>query len=381
MRKYNIKRRFKKARARSKAMARRRKKNSRNYISPVKIAVLCTIAFCVMLFVTRATGLFQADIVEIYLTAQDAEMYVGEEKPLFEAAVTCDGDVEQVLDEETDYTVQDLLDELNRGNGYTLESEGDGTEIGEYAIVAELTSAVSTPMNTDWFDKVKINTASGILKVKEPDEEYLASIEAQKNRPMLALTFDDGPSVYTMRLLEALEEKNVKATFFMLGQNVGKFQEEVAKMYEIGCELGNHSYNHPNLSKMSASEVTAQVNDTNALVEEASGHQATVLRPPYGAVNQTVSENAGMPMILWSVDTLDWKTRDAKATIDHVLANVSDGDIVLMHDIYGTTVDAAIELIDLLQEQGYSLVTVSELARFRGYELVNGEKYFGFYNE
>ncbi len=381
MRKYNIKRRFKKARARSKAMARRRKKNSRNYISPVKIAVLCTIAFCVMLFVTRATGLFQADIVEIYLTAQDAEMYVGEEKPLFEAAVTCDGDVEQVLDEETDYTVQDLLDELNRGNGYTLESEGDGTEIGEYAIVAELTSAVSTPMNTDWFDKVKINTASGILKVKEPDEEYLASIEAQKNRPMLALTFDDGPSVHTMRLLEALEEKNVKATFFMLGQNVGKFQEEVAKMYEIGCELGNHSYNHPNLSKMSASEVTAQVNDTNALVEEASGHQATVLRPPYGAVNQTVSENAGMPMILWSVDTLDWKTRDAKATIDHVLANVSDGDIVLMHDIYGTTVDAAIELIDLLQEQGYSLVTVSELARFRGYELVNGEKYFGFYNE
>lgn len=381
MRKYNIKRRFKKARARSKAMARRRKKNSRNYISPVKIAILCAIAFCTMLFVTRATGLFQADIVEIYLTAQDAEMYVGEEKPVFEAAVTCDGNVEQVLDEETDYTVQDLLDELNRGNGYTLESESDGTEIGEYAIIAELTSAVSTPMNTDWFDKVKINTVSGMLKVKELDEEYLASIEAQKNRPMIALTFDDGPGVHTMRLLEALEEKNVKATFFMLGQNVAKFQEEVAKMYEIGCELGNHSYNHPNLSKMSASEVTAQVNDTNALVEEASGHPATVLRPPYGAVSQTLSENAGMPMILWSVDTLDWKTKDAKATIDHVLANVSDGDIVLMHDIYGTTVDAAIELIDLLQEQGYSLVTVSELARLRGYELVNGEKYFGFYNE
>lgn len=362
-------------------MARRRKKNSRNYVSPVKLGIICALVLCVAVLLTRGTGYFEANVADVYVTVQDAQMYVGEDKPVFEATVTCDGDAEVLLDEDTGYRIQDLLDELNAGNGYTLESDGDGMEVGEYSIQAELTSAVSTPMNTDWFDKVKIHTISGILKVKEIDEEYLAAEEAKKNRPMIALTFDDGPGANTMRLLEALEEKGAKATFFMVGQNVSKFQDTVKKMYDIGCELGNHTYNHPDLSTLSVESMRSQINDTNSLVEEAAGHPSTLLRPPYGSANASVSENAGMPLILWNVDTLDWKTRDTQATIDHVLANAGDGDIVLMHDIYSTTIDAAIELIDLLQEKGYSLVTVSELAEARGYDLVNGQKYYGFFNE
>lgn len=381
MRKYNLKRRFKKARARSRAMARRRRKRSRNYLSPAKLGAVCVIAVLVMVFVTRATGLFKDNVVEINLAAQDAEMYVGEDKPVFMAEITCEGDTGVVLDEETEYTVQNLVDELNGGNGYTLESEGDGTEVGEYEIKAELTSAVSTPLNTDWFDKVKVNTVPGTLKVKEIDEEYRASVEARKNRPMIALTFDDGPGRYTMKLLDALEENNAQATFFMLGQNVEKFGDEVAKMKEIGCELGNHSYNHPSLPKLSTDEMKAQIENTNNAIKEITGEPASVLRPPYGATSSEMSETVGMPMVLWSIDTLDWKTKDTQATIDHVLQNVSDGDIVLMHDIYETTVDAAIELIKKLQEQGYYLVTVSELAESRGYELADGEKYYGFYNE
>lgn len=381
MRKYNLKKRFKKARARSRAMARRRRKHSRNYISPMKIGVVCAIAFLTMTIVTRATGLLKDEVVEINLTAQDAEMYMGEDKPVFMAEISCDGDTKIVLDEETEYTIQNLIDELNNGTGYTLESDGDGSEVGEFEIRPELTSAVSTPLNTSWFDKVKINTISGKLKVKEIDEEYRASVEARKNRPMIALTFDDGPGKYTMKLLDALEEHDAQATFFMLGQNVGKYKEEVAKMKEIGCELGNHSYDHPSLPTLSVDEMKAQVNNTNGAIEEITGEPASVLRPPYGASSSEMSENVGMPMVLWSIDTLDWKTKDTQATIDHVLENVSDGDIVLMHDIYETSVDAAIELITKLQDQGYYLVTVSELAESRGYELVNGEKYYGFYNE
>lgn len=380
MKKYNIKRRFKKARARSRAMARRRKKNSRNYVSPVKIGIIGVLVLCVMVLLTRGTEFFKGNVVDVYVTVQDAQMYVGEDKPVFEAMVTCNGDVETILDEDTAYRIQDLLDELNLGNGYTLESDGDGTEVGEYSIRAELTSAVSTPMDTDWFDKVKIHTISGTLTVKEIDEEYLASEEAKKNRPMIALTFDDGPGANTMRLLEALEEKGAKATFFMVGQNVSKYPETVKKMYEIGCDLGNHTYNHADLSTLSAEGIQSQINDTNTQVEEAAGHPSTLLRPPYGSANETVSQNAGMPLILWNVDTQDWKTRDTQASIDHVLANAGDGDIVLMHDIYSTSVDAAIELIDLLQDKGYSLVTISELAKARGYDLANGQKYYGFFN-
>lgn len=381
MRKYNLKRRFKRARARSKAMARRRRKYSRNYISPMKIGAVCVIVFLVMILVTRATGVFKEEVVEINLKAQDAEMYIGEDKPVFAAEISCEGDTGIVLDEDTGYTIQNLLDELNNGTGYTLESEADGSEAGEYEIKAELTSAVSTPLDTDWFDKVKINTIPGTLKVKELDDAYWASVEAQKNRPMIALTFDDGPGKYTMRLLEALEEKHAKATFFMQGKNVGLYEKEVAKMKEIGCELGNHSYDHPKFTQMSIADMQAQINDTNRAIEAAAGEPASVLRPPYGLVNEEVKQNVGMPMIFWSVDTLDWKTRDTQATIDAVLTNAGDGDIVLMHDIHEPTVNAAIELIGKLQEQGYSLVTVSELAKARGYELVNGEKYFGFYNE
>jgi len=347
----------------------------------MKIGGVCAIIFLIMIFGTRATGVFKENIVEINLTAQDAEMYIGEDKPVFVAEVSCKGDTGIVLEEDTGYTIQNLIDELNSGTGYTLESEGDGSQAGEYAIKAELTSAVSTPLNTDWFDKVKVSTKSGTLKVKEPDEEYMASVEARKNRPMIALTFDDGPGKYTMELLDALEENQSQATFFMLGQKVEQYEEEVAKMKEIGCELGNHSYDHPSLPKIPMDEMKYQINTTNDLIKEITGEPASVLRPPYGATSTEMSENVGMPMILWSIDTLDWKTKDTQATINHVLENVSDGDIVLMHDIYETSVDAAIELIKKLKDEGYYLVTVSELAKSRGYELVNGEKYFGFYNE
>lgn len=198
------------------------------------------------------------------------------------------------------------------------------------------------------------------------------------NKPAIALTFDDGPGPRTMELLAQLEKYNAHATFFILGQKVSSYPDAIRKMQEIGCELGNHSYDHPDLSKLDAAGIQSQISQTNEGIRGIAGNGATVLRPPYGAISSTLSSNAGMPMILWNIDTLDWKTRNAQSTIDAVMKDVKDGDIILMHDIHSETIDAALQLIPRLQAEGYQLVTVSELAASKGKTLLNGETYTDF---
>ena len=221
----------------------------------------------------------------------------------------------------------------------------------------------------------------GTMMCKFGDDGKLISKEENKidpNRPVIALTFDDGPGDRTGELLDQLEKYDAKATFFMLGQKVSSYPDEIKKMKEIGCELGNHSYDHPNLAKLGADGVKKQIGDTNSKIQAIVGEGASVMRPPYGAISATLKANAGMPLILWNIDTLDWKTRNAKATVDMVMENAKDGDIILMHDIHTESVDAAIELIPKLLEKGYQLVTVSELAAYKNVTLENGEKYTDF---
>lgn len=203
-------------------------------------------------------------------------------------------------------------------------------------------------------------------------------MDIDRDKPMIAHTFDDGPGKRTGELLDALEKYDAHATFFMLGQKVSQYKSAVKKMKKIGCELGSHSFNHPNLTKLGPDAIQKQMNDTNDKLEAASGSKATVMRPPYGAINDTVKSNVGLPMILWNIDTLDWKTRDAKKTVDAVMKQVGDGDVILMHDIHTETIDAALELIPKLEDAGYQLVTVSELAAAKEKKLKNGGKYTDF---
>ena len=198
------------------------------------------------------------------------------------------------------------------------------------------------------------------------------------NKPMMALTFDDGPGTRTAELLEVLEKYNAHATFFMLGEKVEGQDEVISKMAEIGCELGNHSYDHPALSGLSAADVKKQMDGTNDLLIAACGKSATVMRPPYGDYAGEAAENVGLPIIIWNIDTLDWDSRNKDSIIQNVKTYADDGDIVLMHDIYDSTIDAAIELIPYLIGEGYQLVTVSELAEARGIALQNGVAYTDF---
>ena len=178
---------------------------------------------------------------------------------------------------------------------------------------------------------------------------------------MVALTFDDGPNKYTEQLLDALKEYNCSATFFVLGSMVEKFPQALQRMVLEGNEIGNHTMDHRQLTKLSEKEIIKEVEDTQQAIESIVHIYPKLVRPPYGSKNDTVSRILDYDLILWDLDTRDWASKDTQKIIEVTLNNVRDKDIILMHDIYPTSVQAAIELIPLLQERGYQLVTVSEL--------------------
>ena len=199
-----------------------------------------------------------------------------------------------------------------------------------------------------------------------------------KQRPMIALTFDDGPGEYTEELINCLVENNAKATFFMLGQNVEAYPEIAKELSDAGMELGNHSYSHPDLVTIGAEAAAQQVGNTDAALKAATGFEATVMRPPGGSFNDSVKAAIDHPLIIWSIDTRDWATKSEDQTYQVVMDNAQDGSVVLMHDIHEWSVKAAIRMIPDLIAKGFKLVTVSELAEAKGKTLQSGNAYYYF---
>ena len=201
----------------------------------------------------------------------------------------------------------------------------------------------------------------------------------QGSAPMLALTFDDGPSQHTKEILDLLESYNAKATFFVVGTNADNYDVTMSRALSLGCEIGNHTVNHTDLTDADSETIAEEIGNCADSVQRGTGYTPPFLRPPYGAVNQSVKDQVGLPMILWSIDTRDWESRDADAVIEQVLGKVSDGDIILMHDLYGSTAEACKTIIPKLVEEGYQLVTISELAKAKGIDLEAGECYYSFH--
>lgn len=196
-------------------------------------------------------------------------------------------------------------------------------------------------------------------------------------KPMVALTFDDGPHYkYTAQILDALKKYNGAATFFMLGPRVPSCAAVVKRMVEEGSQLGNHTYNHKSLVKLGLNDLLNEVEGTNNQLLKIVGKKAMVIRPPYGAANDFVRQNLQYPMINWNVDTQDWKTKNTQSIIREATKNVHDGDIILMHDIYPTTAAAVEEIARILTGKGYQLVTIQELFTAKGIAPVNGEVYY-----
>lgn len=215
----------------------------------------------------------------------------------------------------------------------------------------------------------------------EPNIEIVSSPrEIDPDKPMVALTFDDGPNKKTtIPILDTLKEYDGVATFFVLGNRVPNNEEVLKRMISEGSEIGNHSFSHKQLTTISSLEVKEQMDRTQDAVMKVVGSKPTIMRPTYGSYNNNLKSQIKMPMILWSIDTLDWKSRDAEKITTHVLDNVEDGDIVLMHDIYGSTSDAVKIIVPELVSRGYQLVTISELYELRGEALEVGNIYNHLY--
>lgn len=197
-----------------------------------------------------------------------------------------------------------------------------------------------------------------------------------RKRPMVALTYDDGPySPNTNRILDALEKVNGKATFFVVGNRVNEYASSVKRAAKMGCEIGNHTYTHSILTEDSPSQIKSELNKCNNAVKNITGTAPVIMRPPGGSYNGTVKENCPLPMIIWSIDTRDWETQDAASTVSKIKNYVEDGDIILMHDLYSATAAASEEIIPWLVSQGYQLVTVSELMQAKGIDMKPGTPY------
>ena len=219
-----------------------------------------------------------------------------------------------------------------------------------------------------------------LLAVMTPVMAASKKSESTKTTPKLvAFTFDDGPGDYTEMLLEGLEERNAVATFFMTGENgkwgVKNYYDVLDRMIEDNCQLGNHTYGHKKFSTLQKGELKVQLDGVeNYLYKAMGGTYNEMVRIPGGENSGNVAE-VDHPIITWNVDSLDWDNRNTMAAYQRIMDTVSDGSIILMHDLYPSSVQAALHAMDKLAEEGYEFVTVSELFRRKGIKLENGTIY------
>lgn len=211
-----------------------------------------------------------------------------------------------------------------------------------------------------------------------PEEPYVRTIDP--SRPMVALTFDDGPhEVYTGQILDVLEANHAVATFFEVGRNVAAFPAPLARMAELGCEIASHSNAHRDLSKMKKSALLADLAVADEAFTAAGVAAPTLVRPPYGAVNKNVKYATGRTIITWTIDPQDWLSQDAQKVVSYI-QNLTDldGEIILLHSTYESTAQATAILVPWLQEQGYQLVTVTELMAYYYGEAIQPGQFYGY---
>lgn len=207
-----------------------------------------------------------------------------------------------------------------------------------------------------------------------------ADAATEPEQKLIALTFDDGPRrSTTTALLDGLAERGVHATFFLIGCQAETNRDLVCRMDREGHQIGIHTYDHVKLTGLNRADFDAQVDKTRSLLKDILGHNDFLLRPPYGMLDESVKTWAGCPIILWSIDPEDWRDRDTTREVEHIVSQARDGSIILLHDIYPESVEAALQVVDRLHEQGYLFCTIDELFAARGIPLEAGASYWNAY--
>lgn len=203
----------------------------------------------------------------------------------------------------------------------------------------------------------KTKETEGEIQQKESVEE-----SGVKEKPSIAITFDDGPSGrYTGRLLDGLKERNVKASFFLIGENAEENPVLVERIYKEGHLIGNHTYSHVQMTHLSEKEAANEIERTDQVISAITGEHVAYMRPPFGAWQRELEIKMEVLPVLWSVDPLDWTTENVDEIVSKVVTEVEEGDIILLHDCYASSVEAALRIVDILQKEGYEFVTVDRL--------------------
>lgn len=245
------------------------------------------------------------------------------------------------------------------------------TQVVEPTIEATVTPIVTiTPMVTP-----TTTIAPTLAPTSSPQEDN--EEDKANSKKMIALTFDDGPyPPVTEKIVKTLAEYDAKATFFVVGDRVEQYKSTLELVYEGGNQIASHTYSHKDLTKLSIKEMEHEIQYANECINKIVPVGETYLRPPYGRKNDLMIENVGVPMIFWSLDTMDWSSRDADTIYKDIMDTVKDGDILIMHDLYPSTAKAMELAIPKLIEEGYQLVTVKELFEAKGIDIVDGKVYY-----
>ncbi|MBO4245911.1 MAG: polysaccharide deacetylase family protein [Bacilli bacterium] len=240
-------------------------------------------------------------------------------------------------------------------------------------------------VNEDYFVEVNyheliVDDADILNYVFSLDTNYTNpnTYKINPNKPTIAFTFDDGPGPYTKEIVDNLVSYHYKATFFVVGNRLGKYGDVLKYQYKKGMEIGNHSYDHSSLPKLKNGKLESNINATNEAINNLIGEKPFLIRPPYGAINDYVKESLPNAFILWNVDTNDWLYRDADYVKNYILTHASDGDVILMHDIHQTSKEGVINVLKDLYLRGFQVTTVSELASIKGKTLEQHSAYRGF---
>ena len=207
------------------------------------------------------------------------------------------------------------------------------------------------------------------------DYDIVTNKKINNSDKLIALTFDDGPNYNTSKVLDVLAKYNVKATFFVLGSKAKDNKKILKREYDSGMEIGNHTFNHLLLTKYKENVIKDEIDKTSSVIFEVTGRYPKLLRPSYGAYNNTIKKIGDMPIIIWDIDTLDWKYHNSKRIASRVINKVKDGDIILMHDIYSATANSLNIIIPELQNRGYTFVTIPELFYYKEITLEKGRVY------
>lgn len=205
------------------------------------------------------------------------------------------------------------------------------------------------------------SSKSGTDSSTDFDSDTNSDSASNNTSKKIALTFDDGPHPkYTIKLLDGLKERNVKVTFFIIGENAKNNPDVIKRIYEDGHTIGNHTFSHVQLTCISEDKAIKEIKETNNLIKELTGTEPKYIRPPYGLYSDALKRETNLKPVLWNVDPRDWSVLNTQSVVKHVVKRAKDGDVILLHDIFDTSVDAALQIIDELKKQGFEFVTVDE---------------------